>query len=78
MRNSITVAGHEVKVDQGDYETFDGDGNPVIRATGHSTWWCSCGEKGAGPNEETAQAVHDHLGVDEDGEMRGGSSRRAT
>lgn len=68
MRNSITVAGHELAVDKGEYETFDGDGNPVIRATGRSTWWCSCGAKGAGPNPEVGQKIRDHLGLDENGE----------
>lgn len=68
MRNSITVGGHEVKVDQGEYEGFDSDGEPVIRGTGRSTWWCSCGERGAGPNPETAREIRDHLGIDENGE----------
>ncbi|MFI7468162.1 hypothetical protein [Nonomuraea sp. NPDC049646] len=70
MRNTITIGGHEVKVDQGEYEDFDGDGNPVTRPTGHSTWWCSCGAKGSGPNAETAQEIRDHLGIDESGEVR--------
>ncbi|MGP3914331.1 hypothetical protein [Nonomuraea sp. 10N515B] len=70
MKNTISVAGHEAKVDQGEYEDFDDDGQPVIRATGRSTWWCSCGERGAGPNHEVAVAIREHLGVDEDEEMR--------
>lgn len=69
MRNSITVAGHEVKVDQGEYEDFDDQGKPNIRATGGSAWWCSCGVKGAGPNAETSQEIRDHLGLDENGEL---------
>ncbi|MFB4275758.1 hypothetical protein ACBJ59_10735 [Nonomuraea sp. MTCD27] len=69
MRNSITVGGHEVAVDQGEYETFDDDGNLVTRATGHSTWWCTCGVKGAGPNVEAVRELCDHLGIDENGEL---------
>jgi hypothetical protein len=70
MRTSITVAGHEVKAVQGEYEDFDGEGNPVIRATGHSTWRCSCGQDGAGANEDVGQEIRAHLGVDENGEVR--------
>lgn len=70
MRNSITVGDHEVAVDQGDYAAFDDDGNEVIRATGGSTWWCSCGTSGAGPNAETTREILDHLGLDENGEVR--------
>lgn len=69
MTNSITVAGHEVQVDQGEYEDFDDDGNPVIRPTGRSAWWCSCGAGGTGPNADTAREIGDHLGIDENGEM---------
>jgi hypothetical protein len=68
MSNTITVGDHEVKVDQGDYETFDDDGNPVTRATGRSTWWCTCGTRGAGPNRDVTQEIRDHLGIDENGE----------
>lgn len=70
MRNSITVAGHEVKVDQGDFEDFDDGRQPIVRATGRSTWWCSCGEQGAGPNADVSQEIRDHLGIDENGEVR--------
>ena len=70
MRNTITVADHEVAIDQGEHETYDDDGNPVIRATGHSTWWCTCGVKGAGSNAVTTREIRDHLGIDENGEVR--------
>ena len=76
MSDSITVADHEVKIDQGEYEDFDERGEPAIRATGRSTWWCSCGAKGAGPNAEAVQEIRDHLGLDENGELldRGGTA----
>lgn len=68
MRNTITVADHQVAIDQGEYETYDDDGNPVIRMTGRSTWWCSCGQQGAGPNADAVRELCDHLGLDENGE----------
>jgi hypothetical protein len=68
MTSSITVGDHEVKVDQGDYEDFDDDGNPVTRATGRSTWWCTCGTRGAGLNRDVVQEFCGHLGIDENGE----------
>ncbi|MGW3345961.1 hypothetical protein ACWDA3_21840 [Nonomuraea rubra] len=44
MRNSITFADYELAIDQCEYETFDDDGNPVMRMTGRSTLWCSYGQ----------------------------------
>jgi hypothetical protein len=70
MTSSITVGDHEVKVGQGDYEDFDDDGNPITRATGRSTRWCTRGTRGAGPNAETTRQIRDHLGIDENGEVR--------
>jgi hypothetical protein len=70
MRNSITVGDHEVAVDQGEYEDFNDEGEPIIRATGRSTWWCTCRAKGAGPNAETTREIRGHLGIDENGEAR--------
>lgn len=64
------MAGHEVQAEQGEYETFNGDGEPVTRGTGRSTWWCTCGEKGAGPNAETTREIREHLGLDENGDVR--------
>jgi hypothetical protein len=65
MTSSITVGDHEVKVDQSDYEDFDDDGNPVTRATGRSTWWCTRGTRGAGPNADAVRELRGHLGIDE-------------
>jgi hypothetical protein len=69
MSNAITVGDHEVKVDQSEYAAYDDDGNEIIRATGRSTWWCSCRARGAGPNAETTREILDHLGIDENGEV---------